>query len=154
MYEGDLLCWLRLGWCNQVYVYSRAYDTRIRIAHICLTTTIPRLNVVSKVNSPHATDWSISCPPTFNCVIRCQDFDNMKYAFDRLALNDAAFSYEPENSSALGLGSVAAEYIGTGNPYTTTTTTTTLRVVNTSLRPDSGMFAVSEIISPRSEVVM
>jgi len=33
-----------------------------------------------------------------------QDFDNMKYAFDRLALNDAAFSYEPENSSALGLG--------------------------------------------------
>eukprot|EP00913_Durusdinium_trenchii_P033688 g31536.t1 len=32
------------------------------------------------------------------------DFENMKTAFERLSLNDAALFYEPENSVALGLG--------------------------------------------------
>lgn len=32
------------------------------------------------------------------------EFDNMKTAFERLSLNDAALFYEPENSVALGLG--------------------------------------------------
>lgn len=32
------------------------------------------------------------------------DFDQLKTAFERLALNDAAIFYEPENSAALGLG--------------------------------------------------
>lgn len=31
-------------------------------------------------------------------------YDNLKTAFERLSLNDAAISYQPENSSALGLG--------------------------------------------------
>ena len=25
--KGDLLCWLRLGWLNQVCVHLRSYDT-------------------------------------------------------------------------------------------------------------------------------
>ncbi len=36
--------------------------------------------------------------------VDAEDYENLKTALDKLSLNDAAFAYEPETSSALGFG--------------------------------------------------
>jgi len=59
-----------------------------------------------KKDTPLLAGYEESKPMVFCGIfpVDSPDYENLKEAFEKLALNDASFTYEPETSSALGLG--------------------------------------------------
>jgi GTP-binding protein LepA len=79
---------------------------------ICGIKTIRDVNVgdtvihANKKETPNLSGYMEVKPMVFCGIfpVESTDYENLKDALEKLALNDASFSYEPESSAALGFG--------------------------------------------------
>ena len=109
--DGPLKALIFDSWYDSyqgVVVLFRVVDGRVKLGDMVrLMSTGKEYEVLRLgVFSPEATDVKELQPMVF-CGLypsESDDYENLKAALEKLQLNDAAFSFEPETSQALGFG--------------------------------------------------